>query len=403
MFCSISFFNVTAMENIPAAPQQPTGLANIQLRLQSLAKERAEQAKRDDVDTRTLQEVATSTDSDKFTQTEAHLYLAEIRKALAKNYNVTNYLNIISSIIANEAQYKDTHYAFYNTTSNMWRLTQDLYTRLYARFNPMNIVGKDFKFLRFDENSSINKTAKDFLIDELKSKGLVDDGVKETGSIMVSVNFSLFGNVGFPGECSWEYFANPQGHKEPDRSIYENMMTNFGLSNKYIDEIMSLVKIYDTKEDTIVQIFVPIEKIDEIGYLAWVKGIPAHDKTIDWVMDKAKSLAFQHTKPTIEGLKDRLSKQKNKSFLYRDMMEDIVAGEYSLDSFLKIYRNRPWDIERINYLTGRLLFTPDVLLNPESGVKFFRFATVPREKLGEYNKRLDAIIDKLIAEKEAQE
>jgi hypothetical protein len=369
--------------------------------LAALKKEEKRGAKRDNIDTRTLAQIVSpaNTKPDRFTQTEAHLYLQPIRKLIDKNYPHTEaHLDVVATVIANEAEHKDTHYAFYNTTSNVWRLAQDLYTRLYAYENP-GATSKDFKFLRFNDES-VNSTAQSFLVNELKEKGLVDDNT-ETGAIMVSVNLSLFGNVGFPGECSWEYFIHPQGHKEPKRETYEKMMDRFGMSHKYINELMSLVKIYDTKEDTIVQILVPIEKIDDIGYLAWVKGIPAHGATISWVLKHAKNKQFAHTAPTLDKLKERFAKQQGKNKLFEDMLADVQAGEFSLASFLKGYRNKPWDIEHINDVTARLLFTPDVLLNPQSGVKFFRFSTVSNDKLREYNARLNSIINKMIAEKQS--
>jgi len=357
---------------------------------------------RDAVEVRSNEEIVSPANvtPDRFTQTEAHLHLKKNRDLIEKYYNVEPYLDVISTVIANEEKYKNTHYAFYNTTSNMWRLAQDLFTRLYAYEHPEEVT-KEFKFLRFNDEA-IDSTAQGFLVSELKSKGLVDDNTA-TGAILLSVNLSLFGNVGFPGECSWQYFVKPQSHKFPERATYEKMMDRFGMSHKYINELMSLVKLYDTNEDTIIQILVPRDKIDEIGYLAWVRGIPAHGDTIQWIVDHAKSKSFKHTKPTMEKLVEDFKKKQEKNPLFASMLQGVQAGEFSLDDFLKIYRNKPWDIKEINDVTARLLFTPNVLLNPKSDVKFFRFSTVKPDSLKTYNKRLNDIIDKLIAEKEAQE
>lgn len=356
------------------------------------------QEKRDDINVQPIEAIIESKASDRFTQTEAHLFLPKIRDLIEKEYEVEKYLNIISAVIANEATFKDTHYAFYNTTPNMWRLAQDLYTRLYAYEHPLSVKAGGFKFLRFDIEA-VEITAQDFLLKELKEKGLVDDNTA-TGAIMLSVNLSLFGNVGFPGECSWQYFVKPQGHKTPSRELYANMMDQFGLTHKYIDEIMSLFKIYDTEEDTIIQVLVPKEKVDEIGYLAWVKGIPAHSETINWILKNSKTKFFKHTKPTIEKLAAQFAKNQDHP-LFKSMIKDVQSGEFSLDNFLKIYRNTPWKIDEINDVTARLLFTKDVLLNPESGVKLYRFSMVSRERLREYNTKLNAIVEKLIAEKES--
>ena len=369
----------------------------------ALQQEIAKQAERDKVDPRPIEQVITTPTAEptRFTQTEAHLSLPAVRKLITKNYKVEPYLNIVSQALVNEAKHRNTHYAFYNTTSNIWRLTQDLDTRLFARFNP-GVDSSQFKFLRFN-NEYINKTAQGFLINELKQKGLVDDNT-ETGMIILSANLALIANVGFKGECSWEYFVHPQGHKTPWRELYENIMAKYGLTDKYIDELMKLTDIYDTKEDTILQVFIPKNKVDEIGYLAWVKGIPAHGETIDLIKAKAGKKGFMEgIKPTMEKLTEDFAQQKEKNPLYKSMMEGIVAGDFSLDSFLKVYCNKPWDLKEINDVTARLLFTPSVLGNPKSGVIIYRLSMVPHNKLKEYNDRLNAIIDKLVAAKEAAE
>lgn len=367
------------------------------------AQEVAKQAERDGLDQRPLEEIVAAPDTkpNRFTQTEAHLFLPAIRELITKNYKVEPYLNIISEAIVSEAKYRNTHYVFYNTTSNMWRLAQDLDTRLNARLNP-GMANRQFKFLRFD-NEFINSTAQGFLVNELKEKGLVDDNTS-TGAILLSVNLSLFGNVGFPGECSWQYFVSPQSHKSPWRETYEKMMAKHGLTDKYIDEIMQLVDVYDTTEDTIVQVFIPKNKIDQIGYLAWVKGIPAHGDTINLILSNAKSKSFQYVlKPRLEKLTEQFAREKESNPLYQSMMEGIQAGDFSLDSFLKIYCNKPWDLKEINDVTARLLFTPDVLGNPQSGVIINRLSTAPHRKLKEYNDRLNTYIERMVAEKEARE
>lgn len=369
-------------------------------RVDALSKERKLQDVRDDIDSRPLNDIVDSKESDRYTQSEAHMHLGFIRQLINKNYNVAPYLNVISTALVNESKFKNTHYVFYHTTSNMWRLTQDLYTQLFAYENP-GVVDSKFKFLRYNDES-VNATAQGWLAKELREKGLVDDNA-DAGAILLSANLSLFGNVGFPGECSWRYFVDPVEHKKPKRETYEAMMQKFGMTDKYIDEIMSLVDIYDTKEDTIVQILVPKNLVGKIGYLAWVKGIPAHEETIDLIKSTAKGQAFEKVKPVMEQLTERFAKEKINNPLYKDMMASVKQGDFSLESYLKVYRNKPWELDNINDVTARLLFTPDVLLNPSSGVKFYRFSAAHRDQLKEYRIRLNELVDKLIADKEARE
>jgi hypothetical protein len=367
----------------------------------ALQREKTQQAERDGIKAESLQEIIAAPDNkpNRFTQTEAYLFLPSVRELIAKNYEVEPYLDIISEAIVNETQHRNTHYVFYNTTSNTWRLAQDLDTRLFARFNP----GKEdekFTFLRFDDEY-VNKTAQGFLVNELKEKGLLNDN-KDVGLIILSVNFAILGNTGNPPESSWDYFIKPRSHRRPERSTYEKMMAKYGLTDKYIDELISLVDIYNTKEDTIMQIFIPKNKVDKIGYLAWRRGIPAHQATLDAIAKNAKKKGI-NIKISTDEMEKKFAKQKGSNPLYVSMMEGIVKGDYSLDDFLKVYCNKPWDINNINDAQGRLLFTPDVLGNPQSGVIIHRLSTVSHDKLKEYNDRLNAIIDKMVAEKERQE
>ena len=57
------------------------------------------------------------------------------------------------------------------------------------------------------------------------------------------------------------------------------------------------------------------------------------------------------------------------------------------------------DIKNINIMSARLIFTPDVLLNPNAGVKFFRYSTAKPDQLERYHKRLNEVVNKILSEK----
>src|SRR5690606_2971099 len=177
----------------------------------SLEKERAAQNQRYGIDKRTLQEVGESTKPNRFTQTEALLQLPEIRAKIEKITEVAPYLNIISAAITKEAKYKDNYYAFYHTTENAWRVAQDVYTQLFSYFKTGGKgVDDGFKFLRFGAFKSA-PFARDFLLKELESTGLIDDKGK-LAAVLLSVNLSLFGNIGVESESSWQYFLREKKH-----------------------------------------------------------------------------------------------------------------------------------------------------------------------------------------------
>src|SRR5690606_13086003 len=288
---------------------------------------------------------------------------------------------------------------FYHGTDNVWRLPQDLYTTLYAKFNPsLFTVGvKDFIFLRFGgDYKSIDP--QQFLLTELQKNGLINDHGK-MGELLFAANLALFGNVGVHRECSWDYFMKSRGHTNPDRTIYEGIMNTFGLTHTYINELMSLVSMYQTKEQTLLQVFVPKNKVDEIGYLAWIKGIPAHEPTMDWVLQSVRSKRFPKTQQSIVSLTEVFKNEQEKNPIFKNLIERVKAGDFTLSNFLQAYRNNPISIKNINDVMARLIFTSAVLLNPQSGTKIFRYSTATSQQLQKYYQRLGEIINKIIVNK----
>lgn len=340
---------------------------------------------------------ATQLESDLFTQSQAHMSLPEIKKLIASEYNTKPYEKMITAILDREKQYKDDYYVFYHGMDNSWRVPQDLYTRLYWHFKalPAELM-KSFTFLRF-ENVSGPSVVQSFLINKLKEGGLIND--HELGSFLFATNIALFGNVGTQPECTWQYFVKSRGHMSPVRVVYEKIMDTFGLSHKYVDELMALVDLYKTNEQTIVQVFVPQDRVDEIGYLSWIKGIPAHKKTMDMVLRSVENKTFPKTAPAIVHYAESFKKEQEKNPIFKNLIERVKAGEFSLSYFLKFYRNRPEAIEGINNFQARLIFTPELLLNPLSGVKIFRYCAATPEQLNNYQRKFEGIIKKIVAEK----
>jgi len=332
--------------------------------------------------------------TDLFTQSQAHMSVPEVKNLISKTYDIKPYQKLIDSIIAREKEYAG-EYVFYHGIDNIWRTPQDVYTRLYFHFNP-SLSAKDFIFLRF-ENVQGPQSIQNFLISQLKSSGLMNDHTM--GLFLIAANLALFGNVGTAPECTWQYFIKARGHEVPNRSTYEKIMNAFGVTHKYINELMALTKLYETKEETILQIFIPKDKVDTIGYLAWIRGVPAHQKTMDLVLESVKSKKFPKTAPALDYYSQLFKKEQESNSVFKNLVERITSGEFNLSYFLNFYRNRPDDIEGINNFQARLVVTPEVLLNPLSGVKMFRYSTAKPEQLKNYEQKLDAIIKKIVAEK----
>jgi hypothetical protein len=334
--------------------------------------------------------------TDLFTQSQAHMSIPEIKNLINAKYDIKPYQSLIDSVLKREKEYAD-DYVFYHGLDNVWRVPQDLYTRLYAHFKLSSADAiKNFIFLRFEDIKGPT-SAQDFLINQLQQTGLLNDHTM--GPFLLAVNLALFGNVGVDPECTWQYFIKSRGHTKPDHSIYEKIMTAFGLPHKHINELMSLVQLYQTKEQTILQIFVPKNKVDSIGYLAWIRGNPAHQKTMDLVLRSVENKIFPKTAPALDNYTAIFRREKEANPTFKHLLERVKAGEYSLSYFLEFYRNRPNEIQRINNYQARLFFTPEVLLNPFSGVKIFRYSMATSTQLKNYQQKFDSIINKILSEK----
>jgi hypothetical protein len=365
-----------------------------------LGQVQAEQRVKYGVNKKSLAQIQEQTTPDAFTQTTAHLQTKFVKDRMAKasSSDYVPYLNVIFDCLVKEQDLKNSHYAFYHTTANEWRLAQDVFGQAYARAHPSEKI-EDFFFLRFTdfkENSPRN-----LLLEELKKYGIVDNDQDHLKLVLLSVNLSLFGNIDWKSSSSWDYFIN-QKLDGPSRKIYEIIMDQFGLTHKYIDELMSLVELIKTKENALLQIFIPQNKVDQIGYLAWSLGFPSHQKTIDWVSKHIKKTSGKIGSGTdrAKALKELSGKFKKneQNALFKDLLKSVEEGDFSLNAFLKIYRNKPWDIEDIDHAQARLIFTPNGLLNPAADIRFYRYSTTTPEQLREYTQRLNVIMNKIFAE-----
>lgn len=374
----------------------------------SMGQVRGDQKAKYAIDNRPVAEVQNQKTPDRFTQTTAHLQTKLVKNLMSKedSSRYIPFLDIIFDCLVKEQDLKDSHYVFYHTTANEYRLAQDVYSRLYARKYPNKKI-EDFFFLRY--TSFDQQSPKSFLLNELKEYGIVNnyrsDDKVNLSSLLLSANLSLFGNLDWKSSSTWDYFLkNENNHRAPMRQDYEEMLTEFGLTHKYIDELLALTKIYDSRQNTLLQIFIPQNKVDDIGYLAWSLGMPSHEKSLEWVakhIKKTEGMSIgkgADREKALFKLAEQFKENQNHP-VFKDLIKGVERGDFSLNAFLKVYRNTPWEIEGMDHAQARLLFTPDGLLNPASDIQFYRYSTASKEQLQEYNRRLDGIINKIFAEK----
>lgn len=372
-----------------------------EIRQFELQKERVEQAYETIIDETSIVKLKKYDEVvDTFTQTEGFLSLQKMRDLITKHYNVVAYQAIIDDALEREQLYKNSHYVFYHGTDSAWRVSQDLYMQLYAYFkDPKKAIGKSFLFLRFNDESNSGEDATDFLLRESYASGLINDHILKEK--LLSVNFSLFANTGSPGECSWQFFFKSRGHIAPTKEVYEKILDKFGVARKYIPQLIALEKLYKTQEEMLIQIFVPQYYVDHIGYVAWIRGIPAHPKLIAWIMTAVKNKKFKSNGAAMDYLAKKFKQERENNPLFAEMIGAIKDGDFALDAYLHTYRNEPQQLSNINRVIGQLILGTDVLLNPVSGVKFFRYSTATQQQLDKYHQQLNKLVDTMIREKAA--
>lgn len=334
--------------------------------------------------------------SSTLTQSQAHMSLPRVKTLIRENYKIKPYEKLIETIIACEEKYKEDYCVFYHGMDSVWRIAQDVYTKLYLYFNSAaSERWKDFIFLRFDQGpSAVNVRA--FLLKELHANGLINDH-DQMGKLLLSVNLALFGNVGVPSECSWEYFIKSRNHAQPTRAMHENIMEKFGLTTAYIDELISLIDLYKTKEQMLVQIFIPKNRINDIGYVSWIKGIPADEAIMSTVFEGVAKKKFPKTQQAIESLTSTLKKEKEKNPLFKNLIARVEHDDFNLGNFLYTYCNDQESIKNSNLIMARLIFTSELLLNPFSEIKIFRYSTATSKQMENYYQKLDEIMKKIIS------
>lgn len=302
--------------------------------------------------------------------TTAYLQVPELEKLVKDSWatEIKKYSMLIDEAVEKELAHDTTHHVFYHAQKCEFRIVQDFIKALYTFIYPAKPV-EDFHFLRswYDFPATID--ANSFI--DTHEMGIPkdwNDNKPFLSKRMLSVNFSLFGstkNYGHFGECTFKYFFNNKSIKAPQiNDLLGEIFDYFGLNKKYIPELLALNKSIDTLEGSLFQIFVPLHLVDQVSFAAQRLGTPYRNGDL-------------------------------MSHIFHTKKQRYLA----LTPVLDVYRNNPTTFGMtLDRLQGRLLFSQDVILNPFSGVKIFRYTTIDSAELEIYRNKLKKLTDKLLKE-----
>lgn len=335
----------------------------------------------------------------KRTQATALFSVDRLTKKIKNVFNLESYAKIINDIIGQEKKHFYTHYPFYHAQSGDYRIIQDLYRKLYEFFY-MSGELKNFSFLRF-QSSLFDKyrNISDFLRHELKEHGIINDNVKDTRTLILSVNLSPFGNPYIMGEATWYYFENALSWVKPNFDMIADILKAFNLSTDYVDDIIKLSEMIKTKEGSLFQIFVPKNKVNDHVYLAWRQGVPNDEQLLRALFKSTKIPASKINEALDKYQYEWSSKVAQDPWihaLFDQAIERINSGTIKISDILDQYTKDPKSLKGIEHLQARILLSNEMLLNPESGVIIYRYTTIPKETLQEYDRQLTDIVQKII-------
>ena len=300
------------------------------------------------------------------TQSEAHLSIPNIRQEVESWFHINDnplVQDIWKKAIPRERQFNDTHYVFYHATSNIWRIPQDLFLKLYIEPRKGNKRIESFRAFRFIDAQDM--TARAFVQDMLQKYGGVDDTKEEQRKHLLAANLALFGNVGDHHESSFNYFLDARSNRWIAEEDIRSVLDFFGLKEAPIKDILNLTdyllgeevrlryKIADEtgfrtmRPGTLYQIFLPKEVVDKYVYFSRYMGVP------------------------------------------------ISVGN-TVSGLLDCYKQNPSCVSNINALQARIIMTPKYLRDYASQVHVFAYDTISAENKRAYEQKLDGIVQEII-------
>lgn len=345
-----------------------------------------------------------------YTQTEAHLQISHHIETLDKRYpywKKKKYQKLYERILKKEDRFRKTHYAVYHGVSKPWIVPQDLYSQLFTKLKPLSRKPSYFRFLRFSKQE-IN-TVGSFLEQQFHNNGIPRDTLSETKRHILAVNLALFGGAtAGGGEFTFSYFTQPKSHAAVEPWAFEMILKEFGVTDSmmpqfqpYIDRLMQLDASYlspevaankKPKEQLLLQILIPKDKIDEIGYASWARGIPYDKEIIEWIEEQAKKTKERRMR-ILDVIEDEMGHADNP--LAKRYLDFVKKGKFRLSDFLDTYMNTPEAIPYMDKVQARIVFTDDVLLNPSSGIQFFEYSFIPKEQKKAYEKELKEVANNI--------
>lgn len=283
-----------------------------------------------------------------------------------KNIGTAYFEQLFQDILTREYEHSKNYQVFYHGQMRDFMLPQDVYTGLYKILKKKLL--HHFIILRNkDKELEQFSCAKDF-IQHFTSNGEFtaptwNDTHDHIKKHIMPLNVSLFGNTEFQnGECSFGFFISSSNITSLNQvDFVEHIFKRFAYQDyfpsykKDIEELSTLLADNEpTKTGMLLQLFIPKNLVDKVVYRSYPFGIPYHGNKLEKHSLSSELDDYKKTKHTVNNA--------------------------TLDQF-----------------QCRLLTNP-VLVNPNKGVKVFRYCN-ETACVKSYQNKLNALLDNVAQKK----
>ncbi|MFA5075275.1 MAG: hypothetical protein WC436_04195 [Candidatus Babeliales bacterium] len=284
---------------------------------------------------------------------------------------IEKHSELINKVLQKERELQDTDYVFYTGQNIKHYFIQNLITLLCCVLGEeknLNCNPDEFSFLRVPEYSSEIKNLNDFF--SKINFNCINDTNKEISKILLSSNLALLGGFSELASCAFSYFISNKSYS--DCGYYYNYLLidiikslrslfNLNISDQTIVEfayiLNSNLSELSANNGCLVQIFIPKNKVNDCVYISHELGAPVRDEQSN----------IMNTRDYIE-----------------NYYQDLNSNSINYDN-----------------VQARILFTNDIMLNPNSGVKIYRYLgeNPNSNKFAEVNNIFKEIFEALVKSK----
>jgi len=266
-----------------------------------------------------------------------------------------------------KAEQKKGRYTFAHAQPWKFNYLNDLFTLLWEARYEEKI--EDYHFLRFTPKGQYN--LKKEIKKREKALALTDGYGWRTNRARkekdiagrLFLNHAIFGNTGWRGECSANYWLTNCNHG------------NLGIDSKYIFWQLGLEKVYKKYAKQLEKLEQQHKDLSKYGNMLLIS---LSEDQLKKCVKAVEPCGWENQKVTIQ---DETGKSKT--------TEDIKE-------ILDTLRNNPEKIqENTNFLQYCMMLTHDCALDPHNGPRIYSFNAPDQKKFAEYKKTRDELFAKI--------